>query len=184
MAQYPENKGFLIWKNMSEILKDKLRKFDKKTKKTVKISFLLLGILVFSFPQMTVSQEFDRKINKGPIAKASIKAHYNEVFLPEIGPRDARKTMYIMVTAYNSEVGQTDDTPFITAFGTHVRDGIVATNFLPRGAIVRFPDYFGDKEFVVEDRMNSRYYYRMDIWMEEKIEAINFGARFLKMEIL
>ena len=166
------------------MIKDNLKKVDKKLKKSLKISFLLLGILAFAFPQMTFSQEFDKKISKGPRPQESIKAYYQEPTLPEIGPRNARKTMNIMVTAYNSEVGQTDDTPFITAFGTHVRDGIVASNFLPRGAIVRFPDYFGDKEFVVEDRMNARYYHRMDIWMEEKVDAINFGARVLKMEIL
>jgi 3D (Asp-Asp-Asp) domain-containing protein len=92
--------------------------------------------------------------------------------------------MNITVTSYNSEPGQTDDSPFITAFNTHVRDGIVATNFLPKGTLVRFPDEFGDKTFVVEDRMNSRYYYRMDIWMEDKQESIDFGIKYLKMEIL
>ena len=65
-----------------------------------------------------------------------------------------------------------------------MRDGIVATNFLPKGTLVRFPEEFGDKTFVVEDRMNSRYHFRMDIWMADKQEAIQFGAKYLKMEIL
>ena len=102
-----------------------------------------------------------------------------------ITPRPAAKqTITITVTAYNSEVGQTDSTPFITAFGTTVRDGIIATNYLPRGTQVRFPDIYGDKIFVVEDRMNIRYHKRADIWMAEHAEAVQFGIRTLKMEIL
>jgi len=95
-----------------------------------------------------------------------------------------RRTTYVSVTAYNSEVGQTDSTPFTTAFGTTVRDGIVATNALPRGTKVRFPEMFGSKVFVVEDRMNARYTSRVDIWMPEKADAKIFGVRYLKMEIL
>ncbi len=96
----------------------------------------------------------------------------------------ARTTTQIVVTSYNSEPGQTDSTPFITAFGTEVRDGIVATNYLPKGTQVRFPDLFGDKVFVVEDRMNIRYNKRMDIWSADKEFSRNFGARYLRMEIL
>lgn len=147
--------------------------------------FLMLSMLIFSLPHAYAYQGFENKNKLGPIPETVIKAYYDEgLGLPNIGPRDPRKTMYIMVTAYNSEPGQTDDTPFTTAFGTQVRDGIVATNFLPKGTIVRFPEQYGNKEFVVEDRMNARYYYQMDIWMADKPEAIKFGARFLKMEIL
>jgi len=41
------------------------------------------------------------------------------------------KTMQIIVTAYSSTVAQTDDSPYITASNTLVRDGIVASNLLP-----------------------------------------------------
>jgi 3D (Asp-Asp-Asp) domain-containing protein len=92
--------------------------------------------------------------------------------------------MRVVVTSYNSEPGQTDSTPFITASGSRTRDGVVAANFLPFGTIVRFPEVFGDKEFVVEDRMNKRYYYRADIWMENKQDSIDFGAKYLEIEIL
>ncbi|MDP3003980.1 MAG: hypothetical protein Q8N43_00505, partial [Candidatus Azambacteria bacterium] len=40
------------------------------------------------------------------------------------------KTMKVVLTAYSSTPDQTDDTPFITASNTRVRDGIVAANFL------------------------------------------------------
>ena len=162
-------KAVKIWKN--------------KLKMYVKPLFLLVSILIFSFPNVTESQGISYK-TVGPAPAESIRSYYDGPTLPEIKPRPARTTMIVTVTSYNSEPGQTDDSPFITAFNTKVRDGIVATNFLPKGTIVRFPDEFGEKEFVVEDRMNQRYYYRMDIWMADKAESIKFGAKVLKMEIL
>ena len=56
------------------------------------------------------------------------------------------------VYAYSSTIGQTDASPFVTASGEHVHDGIVANNCLPFGTIVTFPDQFGEKQFVVADR--------------------------------
>ena len=90
----------------------------------------------------------------------------------------------IIVTAYSSTVDQCDASPFITAMGSHVRDGIVASNFLPFGAKVRFPDMYGDKIFVVEDRMAKKNSYKIDIWMETRAEAMQFGVRRLTVEIL
>ncbi|MCB9803029.1 3D domain-containing protein [Candidatus Nomurabacteria bacterium] len=154
-----------------------------KLNKTVILGTILAILVIFDFPQAVFSQS-ETSANTGPRAENVLKSHYGEPTLPESGDRLAKTTMNIIVTSYNSEPGQTDDSPFITAFNTHVRDGIVATNFLPKGTLVRFPDEFGDKIFVVEDRMNSRYYYRMDIWMADKAESIKFGAKYLKMEIL
>lgn len=88
------------------------------------------------------------------------------------------------VTAYSSTPDQTDSTPFITASGTRVRDGVVAANFLPIGTKVRMPTVYGDKIFIVEDRMNSRYWQRLDIWMETRQEALQFGVRTLPIEII
>src|SRR3989344_3213041 len=67
--------------------------------------------------------------------------------------------MILAATAYSSTPDQTDDTPFITAKGTTVRDGIIAANFLPFGTRIKIPDIYGDKIFVVEDRMNRRYWH-------------------------
>ena len=91
---------------------------------------------------------------------------------------------WLFVTAYSSTVDQTDSTPFITASNSHVRDGIVAANFLRFGTKVRFPNTYGDKIFVVEDRMNSRYPYRVDIWMRSREEAKQFGAKIVLIEII
>ncbi len=92
--------------------------------------------------------------------------------------------MWLFITAYSSTPDQTDDTPFITASGSHVRDGVVAANFLPIGTKIRFPTMYGNKVFIVEDRMNSRYTYRVDIWMRTREEAKQFGLRNLPIEII
>lgn len=92
--------------------------------------------------------------------------------------------MFVPITAYSSTPDQTDDSPFITAMGSHVRDGIVAANFLPFGTKIKIPSHFGDKIFVVEDRMNKRYWQKIDIWFPDRAQALNFGLRFLKIQIL
>ena len=95
------------------------------------------------------------------------------------------RTIRVVTTAYSSDVWQTDSTPFITANGTYVRDGIVANNLLPFGTKIRLPEIFGDKIFVVEDRMHSRKgYYHVDIWQPTYIEAKNFGAQYTYIEVL
>jgi len=108
-----------------------------------------------------------------------LDAYLREYFVNKI----PKKTMYVTVTAYSSTGDQTDHTPYLTAVGTPVRDGIVAANFLPIGTVVRFPDKFGEKLFVVEDRMNERFALEVDIWMSNNEEAKKFGIQYLKMEI-
>lgn len=98
----------------------------------------------------------------------------------EIKPR---KIILVTVTAYSSTLDQTDDSPFVTASGTWVHDGTLAANFLPFGTKVRLPDHFGNKIFVIEDRMNPRFGRRADVWVETREAAKQFGIRRLKMEI-
>ena len=76
----------------------------------------------------------------------------------------APKTLKVVLTAYSSTADQTDSTPFITASGSHVRDGIVAANFLAFGTKVKIPEIFGDKVFTVEDRMALKHSDKIDIW--------------------
>ncbi len=92
--------------------------------------------------------------------------------------------LHLRVTAYASEAEETDDTPFITANGTYVHDGIVATNILPFGTTVEIPSLFGDKIFTVEDRMNPRMTGRMDIWMPSREQALVFGSNYADVVIL
>jgi len=95
------------------------------------------------------------------------------------------KTVKMMVTAYSSTEDQTDDTPFITASGKQVADGIVANNMLPFGAKIRIPALYGDKIFVVEDRMHQRKgKYHVDIWLPETQQAKKFGAKLAYIEVV
>lgn len=89
----------------------------------------------------------------------------------------------VPVTAYSSTPDQTDDTPFITASGSHVRDGVLAANFLPIGTRVKIPEVYGDKIFIVEDRMNARYHVRADIWMETREAAKKWGIKYVTLEV-
>ena len=93
-------------------------------------------------------------------------------------------TLNLKVTAYTSLADETDDTPFITADGSYVHDGIVATNLLPFGTKVMIPSLFGDKIFTVDDRMSKRLINNIDVWMGTKAAAIVFGAHTAKVVVL
>ncbi|OGM89530.1 hypothetical protein A3J77_02040 [Candidatus Wolfebacteria bacterium RBG_13_41_7] len=95
-----------------------------------------------------------------------------------------QKVVKILATAYSSSIDETDDTPFITASGSHVRNGVLAANFLPFGTKVKLPTVFGDKVFTVEDRLKDSYNDRVDIWFPSKEEALKFGVQVTEMEIL
>jgi 3D (Asp-Asp-Asp) domain-containing protein len=92
------------------------------------------------------------------------------------------------ITAYNSLPEQTNDQPCITANGfnvcEHGLEDTIAANFLRFGTKVRIPDLFGDRIFIVRDRMNKRYPDRVDVWMLEKSDAIAFGLRRVTIEVL
>ncbi len=92
------------------------------------------------------------------------------------------------MTAYNSDPAQTDDTPCITANGfdvcKHNVEDTIAANFLKFGTKVRIPELYGDRVFVVRDRMNKRYSERVDIWMKEKVDARKFGVKVAKIEVI
>lgn len=96
-----------------------------------------------------------------------------------------KQRMVVTITAYSSSLWETDDTPYWTASGTFVREGIVANNFLPFGTKIKIPDLFGEKVFVVEDRMNPRCSdFQVDIWFPEHRQALNFGKKITYIEIL
>ncbi len=88
------------------------------------------------------------------------------------------------VTGYSSTEDQTDDTPFITASGARVADGIIATNFLPFNTRVKIPKLFGNKIFIVKDRMAKRFSDRVDIWFADRSAALKFGKRTAEIVIL
>ncbi len=95
-----------------------------------------------------------------------------------------QRELTVRATAYSSTADQTDESPFITAWGTFVRDGIVAANFLPLGTKIKIPEIYGNKIFVVEDRMNKRYAQRIDIWFPDRESAQAFGIKNVKIQII
>jgi 3D (Asp-Asp-Asp) domain-containing protein len=89
------------------------------------------------------------------------------------------------MTAYSSTRDQTDGDPFTTASGAKVKDGIIAMNGVPFGTKIRIPEKYGDKVFVVQDRMAARHgSYRADIWMKTRTEAKQWGVRRVKVEFV
>lgn len=94
------------------------------------------------------------------------------------------KRTLVIVTGYSSTPDQTDEDPWITASGKPVREGVIAANFLPLGTKVRLPALYGEKTFVVEDRMHPRMGYQVDIWFPSRWQALDFGVKTTHIEIL
>ena len=124
----------------------------------------------------------EKSIEVFPLAKSTLSIVHS-IELPEV-TRNVREVRDVWVTAYSSTPEETDDTPFITASGTYVRDGILATNLLPFGTEVLIPDAFGDKTFTVQDRMHQRKTNNVDVWMASKSEALEFGRRYATIVVL
>lgn len=125
----------------------------------------------------------EKKLAKEPSRTAFKIASINNSDLP-----DNKGSRVVSLTAYNSEVGQTDGDPCTTANGFNLcKNGVedsVAANFLPFGTKIMIPDLFGDKVFVVRDRMNRRFSNRVDVWMLERSDALKFGVRHAEIVIL
>lgn len=128
-----------------------------------------------------------RMLVAAPADAASIQYGFPEI--EELKPRVMASNRAV-VTYYESKVGQTDASPFITASGTHVHLGTVASNCYPIGTKLRLPElasYFGGQEiiFTVEDRMNPRYQCGiLDIWLPESPDNKKFGKRVTTVEII
>lgn len=142
------------------------------------------SIMSFINPQFIANEDIQKtNVTIDMLQGNSIIASNSPVALVRRGS-PVVKTIVVTATAYSSTPDQTDHTPFITAMGTHVRDGIVAANFLPFGTKIKMPDVFGDKIFIVEDRMHNRYWHNVDIWFPERWMAREFGVKRVKVEII
>lgn len=183
-----------------------LRKNHKKIislKNAKKIIIFLVAVLFFDFllfPMPTMANEaaevsYVNKIKGGISNGASeinqeilLKAMEFNGKLPENDNVGIKWSRHLVVTAYNSESGQTDNSPCITANNFNVcENGVedtVAANFLPFGAKVKIPELFGNRVFVVRDRMNRRFSNRVDVWMIERPDAMKFGVKIAKIEVL
>ncbi|MFH1610517.1 MAG: hypothetical protein ABIA91_01375 [Patescibacteria group bacterium] len=154
--------------------------------------FLILAILALLFEWFLPHIAFAKEQALEPYAQGPAQFVYISgtdenvrpaYSLPENENIKPKMVRYTTITAYSSTVDQCDSTPFITANGTFVHDGIVAANFLPFGTKIKIPELFGDKVFSVEDRMNSKYHYRVDIWMTTREAAKQLGVKYVKIEV-
>jgi 3D (Asp-Asp-Asp) domain-containing protein len=146
---------------------------------TIALSFLA-GISILGLEAQETSYEPPSIVARAAVAQSTALL---PVASPETPSRIAT-TMNVIVTAYSSDPAQTDDTPFITASGNRVRDGIVATNLLPLGTKIKIPDVYGDRVFTVDDRMHPRKTVHVDIWFPSYWQAKNFGVKRTHIEVL
>lgn len=90
----------------------------------------------------------------------------------------------VKLTAYTSSADECGHSHGITKSGERARDGSVACNFLPFYARIKIPELFGDKEFVIHDRMKKRKWNFVDVWVDNKKKAFKIGKRSLKIVLL
>ncbi len=171
----------------------------KQAKKVVILLVFILFFEFFLFPAPSMASQIEESTDISQ--EQGIVSSQDEVNqdmtinimefngkLPESVGADIDFSKHITITAYNSEAGQTDDSPCITANNFDVcENGVedtIAANFLPFGARVKIPELFGERVFIVRDRMNKRYTNRVDVWMIEKPDAVNFGVKIAKIEVL
>jgi len=89
-------------------------------------------------------------------------------------------TIMACISAYNALPEQTDSTPFTMASGKRVSSGAVANNGLSFGTVVEIDG----EQYVVEDRMNSRYSSaHFDIFMWRHNDAKEFGRQYQKVMV-
>jgi len=153
--------------------------------KTILVGLSALGMAIV--PVLGIEPSLEPALLERPpalVGELSFSQFNALLPVPSPTPEKVVKTIRVVVTAYSSTPEQTDDTPFITASGTKVREGIVAANFLPMGTKIKLPDLYGDKIFVVEDRMHPRKRYMVDIWFASYKEAKEFGAKLTYVEVL
>gem|GEM_PF-2896822 len=144
---------------------------------TLVVSFAVLGLGTAGFLKATRASEVEIQLTVPEPLEPALRLS---------------RTVKVISSAYSSTVDQTDSTPCHTANGFNVCQhysntqtiDTVATNGLPMGTVVRFPNVYPHLKFVVRDRMNARYNSRfVDIWLPTRSDAVAFGRRVVDMEI-
>ncbi len=158
----------------------------KNTIKTAIATLLFVALISQIIVSKPVNAQIDHKManstpKTGSIEEQTLENAENAIKLAFDQGEEEKpdKVMTVVFTAYTSTPDQTDDSPFIAASGKRVFDGMIASNCFPFGTEIKIPALYGDKTFVVEDRMNKRYGCgRMDIWMDvPRSEAMKFGVK-------
>lgn len=152
--------------------------------KTGIITFLLIFILITSFGVVVMSLDKDAEI-KPKVEYIATKQQDNIITISNIfnlsnAEYTERIFKDVIITSYNNDPAQTDDSPNVTATNRGVREGIVAVSydFINKGLIhygdLLYIDCFS-KWYLVEDTMNKRFTKRVDIFLfdKEKSNKIN-----------
>ncbi len=178
-----------------EKVKQIAKKMNNKAVIILILGVVMLNIAIFApIPTLAKIKNIDYFAKIGDIDQLLVETKKLEKKefknkLPKNSDNPVAYARNVVFTAYNSEVGQCDSTPCITANGFNVCEhGIedtIAMNGVRMGTKVRIPELYGDRVFVVRDRMNSRYGAdRADIWMISKQEAKQFGVKLALVEFL
>lgn len=153
--------------------------------KTGIITFLLIFILITSLGVVVMFSDKDAEI-KPKVEYIATKQDNNNIitisntFNLSNAEYTERIFKDVIITSYNNDPAQTDDSPNVTATNRGVREGIVAVSydFINKGLIhygdLLYIDCFS-KWYLVEDTMNKRFTKRVDIFLfdKEKSNKIN-----------
>lgn len=169
----------------------KLPDFSREKIKTIFLSVFLtvlaLGTLFYTCLMQKTEANLVLKENYFDQNEVALMSHntLSPVSDPASPDPKVMEKITVIVTAYSSTPWETWGDPFITAAGSQVRNGIVANNLFPFGTKIKLPEIYGEKIFVVEDRMHWRKgNYHIDIWFPSYQEALNFGAQKTYIEVL
>lgn len=159
----------------------------------ISIPFVSPDILELIEGESDIDVSYDRLSEREREATAAAKRHIPRPPKPSIAR--SRPTLIqsgthsVVATAYSSTPDQTDSDPCTTANGfnvcKHNRENVIAANYLAFGTRVRLPELYGDRVFVVQDRMNARYGNgRIDLWMKTRGAAKQFGVKRTTLEVV
>lgn len=166
----------------------RLRRFFRRNKHKLYVSLSLLSLVNFMVPQPAsaiTAVTPSRAVMQDAVdaMQSAVVRAESAPMLPTIPSVPAKRTLRVVATAYTSTVAECDSDPFTTASGAKTADGVIAANGFAFGTKIRIPDYFGDKVFIVLDRM-GRGGNRIDIWMANRHDALEWGVRNVKIEVL
>lgn len=148
---------------------------------------IVFQFLLFATPMLAKEAVQEDKINLDSTDKIETINHL---------PKNPDKKFKVVqefdssVTAYNvGDVTQTNSSPCISANGENICKALeqgykrCAANFVDLGTVLEIENY---GKCLVTDRMNSRYYYRVDIAMkkDQLQQAKNFGRQRLNIKVL
>ncbi|MFW9899769.1 MAG: hypothetical protein ACFFDY_00600 [Candidatus Thorarchaeota archaeon] len=104
----------------------------------------------------------------------------------------------LKITAYSSEISQTDSEPYIGAWANKVRKGMIAVSRdlekigITNGTPIVIKYKKGDIHGIILDKMGEykttkkrkiKIINTLDIWMETREEALKWGVKYLPVEV-